>query len=472
MRYTISFRPDANLVSDGRKMQLQTRFGAYNLTRLEAELPGMIGRIHDGTFDEQSLGALAMSEKGMKGLSAFTRWWRFLEKNCCVSYTLQRGDSPIARINPVGFGFAFNQKPLESDTPQVLSRFTIFRRKDNAMLLECPKDHAEIVCMDPRLSTLIFALCRPCPPEALAEKSGLDEAEVCAFLSMLLCAKAICQIGPDGSPAEEHEPALAQWEVHDLYFHSRSRMGRHTNGWATTYRFKDRFGPIPQIKNPMSDAVTKLAKPDMDAVCRSPDAPSFFQIIENRASRREYDKQPLGVDELGVFLYHCFRVKEKYDDELGGVTFRPAPGGGALHSLELYVLVNSCNGLDRGFYHYNPLLHQLEKISDPTPHTDRMLFLGRQMMLDKDDPQVEIVFASRFQRIQWKYESIAYSVILKDVGCLYQTMYLVAEAMDLAGVALGGGDSDLFAAVSGLDYFTEGSVGAFMLGSRKTEETR
>jgi SagB-type dehydrogenase family enzyme len=78
--------------------------------------------------------------------------------------------------------------------------------------------------------------------------------------------------------------------------------------------------------------------------------------------------------------------------------------------------------------------------------------------------------ASRFQRIQWKYESIAYSVILKDVGCLYQTMYLVAEAMGLAGVALGGGDADLFAAVSGLDYFAEGSVGAFMLGSRRPSD--
>jgi SagB-type dehydrogenase family enzyme len=83
-----------------------------------------------------------------------------------------------------------------------------------------------------------------------------------------------------------------------------------------------------------------------------------------------------------------------------------------------------------------------------------------------DLPQVVITIAARFQRLSWKYESIAYSVLLKDVGVLYQTMYLVATAMALAPCALGGGDSDLFAAAAGLDYYSETSVGEFLLGSR------
>jgi hypothetical protein len=45
-------------------------------------------------------------------------------------------------------------------------------------------------------------------------------------------------------------------------------------------------------------------------------------------------------------------------------------------------------------------------------------------------------------------------------------MYLVATAMRLAACALGGGDSDLFARASGLDYYEEGAVGEFILGSR------
>jgi oxazoline/thiazoline dehydrogenase len=42
-------------------------------------------------------------------------------------------------------------------------------------------------------------------------------------------------------------------------------------------------------------------------------------------------------------------------------------------------------------------------------------------------------------------------------------MYLVATAMNLAPCGLGGGDSDLFAAAAGLDYYVETSVGEFML---------
>ena len=58
-------------------------------------------------------------------------------------------------------------------------------------------------------------------------------------------------------------------------------------------------------------------------------------------------------------------------------------------------------------------------------------------------------------------------VILKDLGGLFQNMYLAATAMGLAPCAIGIGNSDLFARATGIDYYAEGSVGEFVLGSRK-----
>jgi SagB-type dehydrogenase family enzyme len=75
--------------------------------------------------------------------------------------------------------------------------------------------------------------------------------------------------------------------------------------------------------------------------------------------------------------------------------------------------------------------------------------------------------ASRFQRLGWKYNAIAYAATLKNVGVLYQTMYLVATAMDLAPCGLGSGNSDLLAEAAGLDDLNESSVGELMLGSRR-----
>jgi oxazoline/thiazoline dehydrogenase len=45
-------------------------------------------------------------------------------------------------------------------------------------------------------------------------------------------------------------------------------------------------------------------------------------------------------------------------------------------------------------------------------------------------------------------------------------MYLVATAMDLAPCAIGGGNSDLFAQTTGINYLDETSVGEFILGSK------
>jgi SagB-type dehydrogenase family enzyme len=75
-----------------------------------------------------------------------------------------------------------------------------------------------------------------------------------------------------------------------------------------------------------------------------------------------------------------------------------------------------------------------------------------------------IILSARFSRLFWRYESVGYALLLKDVGVLLQTMYLVATAMGLAPCALGSGDSDCFARATGLDFREESSVGEFLLG--------
>ena len=87
----------------------------------------------------------------------------------------------------------------------------------------------------------------------------------------------------------------------------------------------------------------------------------------------------------------------------------------------------------------------------------------------EDTLQVLLILAARFARVAWKYESIAYALTLKHVGVLYLTMYLAATAMGLAPCAIGGGDADLFARVTGTDYYAESSVGEFLLGTPRPQ---
>ncbi|WP_199246589.1 SagB family peptide dehydrogenase [[Phormidium] sp. ETS-05] len=159
-------------------------------------------------------------------------------------------------------------------------------------------------------------------------------------------------------------------------------------------------------------------------------------------------------------------LRGKITPILGFMSNRPYPNAGACYELELYLAISNCAGIDPGLYHYGPQEHQLSRISGKTPDLAALLAEAGGNSHHGDLPQVLMIIAARFQRTSWDYESIAYANILKDVGVLYQTMYLVATAMGLAPCALGSGNADLFALAAGTDYYAESSVGEFLLGSR------
>jgi SagB-type dehydrogenase family enzyme len=149
---------------------------------------------------------------------------------------------------------------------------------------------------------------------------------------------------------------------------------------------------------------------------------------------------------------------------------RPYPAGGGLYELEVYAAVQACDGLANGLYRYNPLTHQLHLECGQTPELRRLIGdAAASAGIDSDRVQVLLIITSRFQRIAWKYASISYALTLKHVGVLLQTMYLTATAMNLAPCALGGGDADLFARAAKTDYYSETSVGEFLLGSQPPE---
>jgi SagB-type dehydrogenase family enzyme len=149
------------------------------------------------------------------------------------------------------------------------------------------------------------------------------------------------------------------------------------------------------------------------------------------------------------------------------LTSRPYPAGGSLYELELYPVVCRCGGLEPGLYHYDALDHCLRHIPGPAAAVESLLSdAALSAGVEAGRLQVLIILAARFGRVRWKYSSMAYALTLKNVGVLYQTMYLAATAMGLAPCALGAGNSDMFARATGNDYYAETSVGEFLLGSK------
>lgn len=347
-----------------------------------------------------------------------------------------------------------------------LSRYACIRPDNGDWIVEGP------------FTALVLRLHSPTDAQLI---SGLSQAvrygrcaEAMSAAQTALLLPALCEAGllVAADAAEGADGEMVAWDHHDLMFHTRSRMGRHERPFGGTYRGKGRT-PMPRAMPetpPAKSYDIGLFKPDLDALRRC-DKP-LAEVMEQRSSRRQFGDPVLSCDQLGEFLFRACGTRRITSDASGWeAQWKPYPAGGAIHELEIYLLIKSCGDIAQGLYHYNAVDHRLGLVHAGDAATEHIMQSAYHMMARSDVPHVMIMIAARFDRVFWKYESMAYSLVLKNVGVLLQTMYLSAEAMELAACALGGGNSDLFAKLSGRPYLREGLVGELALGTRPKEAT-
>jgi SagB-type dehydrogenase family enzyme len=456
----LALRPDARVVDVEGDLSVRTARSLLRLGPAAAVRPAL-DALRRGTGEDE-LRVATLQAGGVQALFALQRMLERLDGAGMVARTVRVGDRPLLALEPL----SRRARPPAPEPPALpcrLSRFALVRRDGDDLLVEAALGHARVRLHGPGGVALLAPLARGSDAIGLAEAAGLPEDASEWALRVLDAAGALTPVLAEGRSAEDLSPVLQPWEVHDLFFHARSRFGRQGGGYGGTFRFEGRLPAPPTLRPPASAEVVPLPRPGSLAADR--DAP-FGDVLENRRSLREQGSEPLTLAQLGEFLYRSARVKEHHVGERGEVTRRVYPAGGALYELEVYPVVDRCQGLAEGLYRYDPLAHALERLSGRSPAVEELLTQAWHTADRRSRPQVLLTLTARFGRLQWKYESMAYAAVLKHVGVLYQTFYLVATAMGLAPCALGGGDSDLFAEAAGLDPWEEGSVGEFILGTR------
>ena len=329
------------------------------------------------------------------------------------------------------------------------SKFAICRDSGQDLVFESPLSNGRVVLHDRAFVAVMGNLTG-------AGFEARDSAEILAQAGML---------DDSDERIAACDQRLATWEFHDLYFHTRSRAGRSGARIGATYRNRDVVDAEPALKTPPAGERVGLPKPTGEVI-----AAPMVQALACRRSRRAFGEIPITLSELSEFLYYSCRIVSVAEQGKDFIARRPYPCAGAAYELEIYPVVQSCRGLEPGIYFYDALAHELRRVATANPHSERLLDFASAATGKKSPPQVLLVYTARFRRIAWKYETIAYAAILKDVGVLMQTMYLVSEAQGLAGCAIGAGDSDEFARATGCDYYAEGSVGEFLIGSRAPKD--
>lgn len=345
-----------------------------------------------------------------------------------------------------------------------LSRHVHIRPVDGAFVAESSLSGSSVRLSGESVFKLLLTLTLPVRVGALVRAAPEGQrAAVLAFVRQALDGQLLTVVNDHGVSAEDRS-ASACWEPHDLWFHTRSRRGRTRAPVGASYRLRGVLENEPATKPIGNDAPpVPLAAPRREVG----QGPSLTTVLHAR--RTQYSMEPVSLVDLGVFLYHSARVTGvSGTGELQHVS-KPFPSAGSLHSLEVYIVASNCTGLNAGLYHYRAIEHELRPVCG---YTDDVAELLREAQVGtaglSGNPPVLVVITSRFRRVMWKYESMAYHVILQEVGALYQTMYLVATSMRLAPCALGAGDSVRFARLIGSDYYDETSVGEFILAGPRT----
>jgi len=392
---------------------------------------------------------------------------RRLARHGLLEYPVgQKRDAETVVIEPQVADYWPHTPALANADVLALSRFAFLRRRGDAMVLESPRAGALFRICDPKIASALAELSTPQTVAGLRRRASFPGLELLALL-------VDCQILFKVDPAHEGnlrpvegDSDLVLWDFHDLLFHARSTPGRHNNPLGGVYSYAAVTPAPPAVRQ-------RWPGKAIDLGALSANASPTGRLLRERHSVRSFDdKRPITLGELAQFLDGTARVVSTWQDpvDLGAVrpvvsyATRPYPSGGASYELELYLAVDKCDGLARGFYHYDAGRHALVPIDVSAPHLEALFSEAQLSMGSPATPQIVITIAARFGRVSWKYSSLAYALILKDVGVLLQTLYLMATDMGLGGCAIGSTSIDLFGKMTGTAFHVEGPVGQFALG--------
>jgi SagB-type dehydrogenase family enzyme len=284
--------------------------------------------------------------------------------------------------------------------------------------------------------------------EVIREFNAYEPEQIARCIDELIEAEVLITASA-GEPGRQH-----YWDRNALAFHwSSRRPSYHINPVHAS----------AAIATPRSPNTISL-------VCGSAEkGRDLIDVLDARRSWRTWPKMPICFEAFSRFLWLSARNRAIPQEETkDNYVSRPYPSGGAAYSLELYPVIapEAVESITAGLYRYIPEIHVLEKISEKS--ADYLPFLesaGRSA--GTSAAPIVFVITSHFAKQSEMYGHLAYSLLLKEVGCLFQTFYLVGEYLGFAPCALGGGTPiGLLARLCNTTELAEPVIGEFIIGPR------
>lgn len=421
--------------------------------------------LENNKYTKTELGSIAFEQEGYNGLNYLNLHLDRLEKAGYLAYTLMDNNTVFCSYEQMTGATGFCTDQISQQFR--LSKFAFIRREGAHFLLESALGQARIIIYDQRILELASLLSTFTTKGALIGEQHINTSILETFITLLHAGEFLEFEPVVNTPSPEE-----LWSFHDLLFHTRTRYGRQNYNLGATYRFINRIPPKKASRGEAGAlAEVYLSVPDPKEMHLSE---SLDHCMGKRHSTRAFNGLDLQL--LSMLLYRCLRIKGSQPYAVANAAGNteeietlsaPYPSGGSMYELTFYITVYECEGLEPGFYQYNAFEHKLCLLQRKNKDTDTMMWYARACTGSEHLPPAVITFAADFERMFWKYENMAYAAILKNVGVVFQTLYLVATDLGLGACAIGNGNIETFGRLTKKTILQESSVGEFILGNHQ-----
>jgi SagB-type dehydrogenase family enzyme len=158
---------------------------------------------------------------------------------------------------------------------------------------------------------------------------------------------------------------------------------------------------------------------------------SVEKALAGRRSVRRYAALPLALTELSQILWAAQGVS-------GPRGLRTTPSAGALYPLEIYIATGNVTGLRSGMYKYGCAGHILLRTAQEDKREELYHAALRQGSIKR--APVVLIMCAVYKRMTVKYGQRGIRYTDMEAGHASQNVYLQAESLGLATLAIGAFD--------------------------------
>ena len=230
----------------------------------------------------------------------------------------------------------------------------------------------------------------------------------------------------------EDSSSKKYWNFHDKLFDRRTRSWNDNVARTGSYRFMPNKPPYPQkitsnlplefhekgnLINPLSRRVGQesvvITKHELKELCSR----AFMDIKVNTQ----------------------MESIEKYNKE----KYRPYPSAGGIYELEVYIIAQKPDSTNYELLQYQADLNNFTSIEAEQSNMYRIADYVKKCWISETTPRYILLMVGNYAKLSYKYENIAYRLMLINTGCAVSSFYRACRSLSIGCCCTGCGPSDL-----------------------------